>query len=98
MEEAISFAANADERLIYAVAPVAGESVRASFASNEVCVTIPCVIARQWAEGAAVSIEGKQPVGEGATLTILVEKDFSCLKPRDGEDDSDAFPNPSANA
>jgi hypothetical protein len=27
-------------------------------------------------------------------LRILVEKDFACLAPREGEDESDMFPNP----
>ena len=26
--------------------------------------------------------------------TILVEKDFQCLAPREGEDESDMFPHP----
>ena len=25
---------------------------------------------------------------------ILVEKDFTCIEPRDGEDQSDLYPNP----
>ena len=29
-------------------------------------------------------------------IFILVEKDFQCLKPRSGEDDADAFPNPTS--
>jgi hypothetical protein len=29
-------------------------------------------------------------------LKILVEKDFACLAPREGEDESDMFPHPKA--
>ncbi|MGH8167708.1 MAG: DUF7009 family protein [Woeseiaceae bacterium] len=36
---------------------------------------------------------GAQPL-DGDELSILVEKDFACLAPREGEDDSDKFPNP----
>ena len=31
-------------------------------------------------------------------LTILIEKDFACLTPRDGDDDKDTFPHPLADA
>jgi len=29
-------------------------------------------------------------------LALLIEKDFQCLAPRDGEQDLDTFPNPAA--
>jgi hypothetical protein len=39
-------------------------------------------------------MSGEQVLDDGAKLTILVEKDFACLTPREGEDESDMFPNP----
>lgn len=33
----------------------------------------------------------------GRTLRILIEKDFSCLEPRDGEEDTDTFAHPFQN-
>jgi hypothetical protein len=42
-----------------------------------------------------VSLHGEQPLEHGV-LRILVEKDFTCVEPRDGEDQSDLYPNPKA--
>jgi hypothetical protein len=43
-----------------------------------------------------VGVEASQPIGAGKSLLILVEKDFACLAPRDGEDSVDAYANPRA--
>ena len=40
-----------------------------------------------------MSIVAEQCLGEGA-LKLLIEKDFECLDPRDGEDQSNRFRNP----
>ena len=40
--------------------------------------------------------EGEQQHDNGDVLSILVEKDFACLAPREGEDESDMFPHPGA--
>ena len=51
---------------------------------------------RAWANSEQVSIIGEQQHKNGDKLDILVEKDFSCLTPREGEDESDMFPHPKA--
>lgn len=66
---------------------------RARFSSDRLVVQIPQDIVRQWAVTEEVSITGSQPLEDGA-LSILVEKDFACLTPREGEDDADMFPHP----
>ena len=43
-----------------------------------------------------VLARGSQTLDDGQTLEILIEKDFACLAPRTGEDESDMFPHPSA--
>jgi len=43
-----------------------------------------------------VSIAASQILDEGDQLSILVEKDFACLAPREGEDETDMYPNPKA--
>jgi hypothetical protein len=51
-------------------------------------------VVRAWAlseESEAVGFEGN-----AGALHVLVEKDYACLKPRRGEDDEDAFPNPNS--
>ena len=66
-----------------------GDRIAAAFADGRMTVTIPAAVATHWAGTEQVSLRGR----EGA-VEILVEKDFACLVPREGEDDPDAFPNP----
>ena len=68
----------------------------AVLSDSTVTVRLPETIVLAWANSEQVSIVGEQRLGEGDTLSILVEKDFACLAPRDGEDESDMFPHPNA--
>lgn len=60
-----------------------------------ITVRLPETTVLAWANSDQVSIKGEQLLDDDA-LTILVEKDFTCLVPREGEDDSDMFPHPEA--
>jgi hypothetical protein len=66
---------------------------RASYSTDRLVVQIPESMARQWAATEEVSITAAQPLEQGE-LSILVEKDFACLTPREGEDEADLFPHP----
>jgi hypothetical protein len=66
---------------------------RADYSAERLVVQIPQATARQWAATEEVSIRGAQPLEDGE-LSILVEKDFACLAPREGEDEADMFPHP----
>lgn len=79
--------------LTYAVkaAPVA--ELSATFEQNTVTVLMPTAAAKKWTETEQVGTENLFSTGSD-TLKILVEKDFSCLVVRPGEDDADAFPHP----
>ena len=66
----------------------------ARFAEGRLVVRLPAGIVGQWAGSEEVSISGAQPLDGGEELRILVEKDFQCLTPREGEDESDMFPHP----
>ena len=66
---------------------------RARFSSDRLVVQIPQAVVRKWAVTEEVSITGAQPL-ENDELSILVEKDFACLTPREGEDEADMFPHP----
>lgn len=68
-----------------------GETIGAAFVGGRMTVNIPPAIALRWASTEEVSLRGR----EGG-VEILVEKDFACLIPREGEEDPDAFPNPQA--
>jgi hypothetical protein len=49
---------------------------------------------KKWASTEQVSIAADESLDGGDFLKILVEKDFACLAPRDGEDEADMFPHP----
>jgi len=66
----------------------------AHISNNVLTVRIPRLDVQQWAESEQVSIVSEQILDDGDQLKILVEKDFVCLAPREGEDESDMFPNP----
>ncbi len=70
--------------------------ITARFADARIDVIVPAAIVSRWAASEQVSIESEQPIGSNDRLTLLVEKDFACLVERPGEDDSDAYPHPSA--
>lgn len=68
----------------------------ARYSNNTIAVRIPESTVREWAESDQVSISSEQALDDGGVLSLLIEKDFACLTPRDGEDESDMFPHPNA--
>ena len=66
----------------------------AFYSDNEICVRLPETIVLAWATTEQVSIEGEQLLDDGEILSVLVEKDFACLAPRPGEDETDMYPHP----
>lgn len=68
----------------------------AFLSDSKVTVRLPESAVLAWANSEQVSIVGDQQHKNGDKLDILVEKDFACLAPREGEDESDMFPHPSA--
>ena len=68
----------------------------AFFSEGEVTVRLPETSVLAWATSEQVSIDAEQLLDDGETLKILVEKDFACLAPREGEDESDMYPHPDA--
>lgn len=66
-----------------------GRGMSARLQGSGLTVILPGEMALRWAGSDQVSLSGRD-----GPLHILVEKDFACLKPREGEDDSDAYPHP----
>ncbi len=62
---------------------------RATFVNGTIEISLPDDSVAEWAASDSVSIEGATE-----TLSILVEKDFKCLTPRDVDEDADTFPHP----
>ncbi len=70
----------------------------AFFSDNAVTIRLPETSVVSWAGTEQVSMSGEQVLDDGSRLQILVEKDFVCLTEREGEDESDMFPHPEADA
>jgi len=72
--------------------------ISASFDNGSLVVTLPKSKALDWAGTDAVSLHAEQKRSGTTPLSVLIEKDFSCLDPghhRDSDDDEDTFPHPS---
>ncbi len=67
---------------------------QARFGAGAITVSIPAGVLQAWLGPSEVSIRGREPLADGEELEILVEKDFACLVPREGEDQENLFTNP----
>jgi Family of unknown function (DUF7009) len=77
----------------------ADSDISASLDNASLVVSLPQSLVSDWAATDEVSLSAEQKVSGTGSLSLLIEKDFSCLEPghhRDGEDDEDTFPHPSA--
>jgi len=74
----------------------ANVSVGAFLSDNVMTVRLPENTVLAWASTEQVSIDGEQLLADGESVRILVEKDFACLAPREGEDESDMYAHPKA--
>jgi hypothetical protein len=68
----------------------------AHISNNVLTVRIPEAEILSWSGSDDVSISATQELADGVELGILVEKDFVCLTPREGEDETDMYPHPMA--
>lgn len=68
----------------------------AHISNNVLTVRIPETDIQSWSGSDEVTIAATQNLGDEGELKILVEKDFACLAPREGEDESDMYPHPLA--
>ena len=73
----------------YAVRSGSENEICAQLLDTRLTVVLPDSLIQSWAQSEQVSL-----LGQDGPLKILVEKDFACLQPREGEDDADAFPHP----
>lgn len=82
-------------RFVYTVeTSTTGTCPEATFSDNEIRVSLPMGDVLSWATSGEVSLAGEQKLDDGELLKILVEKDFACLAPRPGEDETDMYPHP----
>jgi hypothetical protein len=67
--------------------------ITADYDGHIIEIRVPERAAAQWCGSDEVTLARSQPV-PGGELRISLEKDFACLAPRAGEDESDNFPHP----
>ena len=83
-------------QLAYALVAGDTDGVSAALDDANLVIGVPSQALSAWADSDQVSIAAELPLAGGDTLTVLVEKDFACLTPRAGEDESDMFAHPDA--
>ncbi|MDX1629204.1 MAG: hypothetical protein R3345_10930 [Fulvivirga sp.] len=93
VSDSISFPAG---QLIYTLLADDCDKIDASFNETFVTVSLPKDKGHHWATSEQVGLSAEVPISAEESLSVLVEKDFQCLKPREGEDESDLFRNPAA--
>jgi hypothetical protein len=78
--------------LAYSLVVREAVKIEAIFDGGSLAVVVPEHEVAEWANGDEVGMEA-----ESGGVRILIEKDFACVQPRTGEDESDMFehPNPS---
>ena len=95
VEETIDFGTRSGGRFVYALRiDNHKQEVCSSSERDRIIVFIPETLARNWIETEQVGIDAEQQIENGRSLRLTVEKDFACLHPRQGEDETDSFPNP----
>jgi hypothetical protein len=80
------------QEFIYSISVAEKETLSAKFSNGKIKIQISKTIAENWADSDEVGIYGSHE-----NIQISIEKDFNCLTPRKGEEDTDTFPHPKEN-
>lgn len=67
--------------------------ISAAYTSNIIDILVPAALSERWCGTDLVTLSASQPLAAGE-LRLVLEKDWACLAPREGEDESDNFPHP----
>ncbi len=90
-----------DSVLTYRLDVSEDDDMSANFQRGSLVISLPKSKVSDWAGSDEVSLSAEQKLTGAGSLSLLIEKDFSCLEPghhRDCEDDTDTFPHPGAEA
>ena len=68
-------------------------AISANYTSNLIEFLLPTALSERWHGTDLVTLSATQANATGE-LRIVLEKDWACLAPREGEDESDNFPHP----
>jgi hypothetical protein len=69
--------------------------ISVSYSGNIIEFRVPSALAQRWCGTDLVTLSAAPQAGADSVQLIL-EKDYACLVPRAGEDESDQFPHPRA--
>ena len=75
-----------------ALVPGEGPTMSARLEDNTLTISAPKAALAAWANSNDVTLHCEQQ----SPPTLLIEKDYACLVPREGGDDDDTFPHPRA--
>lgn len=84
------------QSLIYELAMGEGSAIEVAFSGMKLIIRVPEDQVFEWLKTDQVGISSSIDAGDDKSLHITIEKDFQCLIEREGEDDTDSFPNPNA--
>lgn len=71
------------------------EKLTAQFKDNKITLSLPLALGSNWNRVEQIGFSETMELGKNGNLSILLEKDFTCLDERT-EDQSDNYPNPKA--
>jgi Family of unknown function (DUF7009) len=71
------------------------QEISACYETNLIEILVPQALSERWWGSELVTLSATETVATGE-LRIVLEKDWACLAPREGEDESDNFPHPEA--
>jgi hypothetical protein len=69
-------------------------AIRANLDANSIIVEIPTSMVSDWRQSDTVGLHHTQPLDNGSTLDVLIEKDFECLDEKMNEPGVVLYPNP----
>ncbi len=95
VQDRTQFSSSASLHYVIQSSPSAA-GISADFRDQIVAVTVPEAMVRKWATTDQISMEAEHQIAPECVLSLLIEKDFTCLNPRTPGEDADAFPNPAA--
>lgn len=72
------------------------DALSANYDHDLIDFLVPRALSERWCGTDLVTLSASQPLGTGE-LRLVLEKDWACLAPREGENESDSFPHPASN-
>ena len=86
-----------EQKLIYSLEPRPDtESLGITMVGQHMVITLPEALGHELAQTDRVTLQDTVIIDPETSVTLCIEKDFQCLKPRSDEQDEDSFPNPAS--